>query len=149
MRSAPCILVVALAIAFPGSAPAQATAGGSRPRPAQLPADSLERARRFTRWLYTSQSDSLFAAFDSAGRAEAQSPRAVEPMVINLAATAGAEEQLLSERWVTRNGRRQYWRTAKFSGAAEPFVVRWVISDKGEILGLGLNFASQAPPVDP
>jgi hypothetical protein len=50
---------------------------------------------------------------------------------------------------VTRNGRRQYWRKAKFSGIAEPFLLRWVIVAPGTIGGLGTGPASQAPPVDP
>lgn len=62
---------------------------------------------------------------------------------------AGSEEQLLGERWVTRNSRRQYWRTAKFSAVSEPFLVRWVLDALGTIGGIGLGLASQAPPIDP
>jgi len=62
---------------------------------------------------------------------------------------AGTEEQLISERWVTRLGKRQYWRTAKFSGMTEPFLVRWVVVAPGKIGGLGLGPASSAPPIDP
>jgi hypothetical protein len=31
----------------------------------------------------------------------------------------------------------------------QPFMIRWVIEPDGSASGLGLNPASQAPPVDP
>ena len=144
-------LVLALA-ALPASLAAQAApaaAPATRPKPAQLLPDSLERAHKFTAWLYTNQTDSLFAYMDSASQRDAKSPKALEGMVADLATQAGSEEQLLEERWVTRNGRRQYWRKAKFTGVAEPFLLRWVIVAPGTIGGLGLGLASQAPPIDP
>jgi hypothetical protein len=152
MRLRRSALLFALAAAPFAAAAAQTTQSGTpaaRPRPAQLPTDSLERARRYTLWLYTNQSDSLFAALDSASRADAGSARGVENWVAGLATFAGSEDSLVSERWVTRNGRRQYWRTAKFSGYPEPVQVRWVLTAKGEIGGLGMNPASSAPPIDP
>jgi hypothetical protein len=152
MRLRQSALVIALAAAPFATASAQAAQSGApaaRPRPAQLPADSLERARKYTLWLYTNQSDSLFTALDSASRADAGSAKGVENWVAGLATFAGSEESLVSERWVTRNGRRQYWRTAKFTGYPEPVQVRWVFTSKGEIGGLGMNPASSAPPIDP
>ena len=145
------VLTLVLALAAPATAQATsaAPAGMARPKPSQLPTDSLERARRFTAWLYTNQTDSLFANLDSAGRAEMKTPKTLEGSVAQLAARAGSEEQLIEERWVTRNGHRQYWRKAKFSGMSEPFLVRWVVLPSGHIGGLGLGLASQAPPIDP
>jgi hypothetical protein len=144
--------LLALALALPAAVEAQATPAvpsAVRPKPAQLPADSLDRARKFTAWLYTDQTDSLFAYMDSASRHELKEPKALEGMVAQLASRAGSEDQLLEERWVTRNGLRQYWRKARFSGIGEPFLVRWVIVAPGVIGGLGLGPASQAPPIDP
>ena len=86
---------------------------------------------------------------DSASRADPHTPRMVEQSVAQLAMNAGSEQQLIEERWVTRNGLRQYWRKAKFSNLEEPFLVRWVIVAPHTIGGLGLGLASQAPPVDP
>lgn len=145
-----CLLVAGLAlplVARGQSAPAATPA--ARPGPAQLPPDSLERARKFTSWLYTNQTDSLFAYMDSAGQQDMKEPKGWEETVAQLAMRAGTEEQLIGERWVTRLGKRQYWRTAKFSGMSEPFLVRWVIVAPGKIGGLGLGPASSAPPVDP
>ena len=144
------LILLAGALALPASASAQAaTAATAGPKPAQLLPDSLERARKFTAWLYTNQTDSLFAYMDSTSQHDLKVPKAYEETVAELAMRAGVEEQLLGERWVTRNGKRQYWRTAKFSGIGEPFLVRWVIVAPGTIGGLGLGPASQAPPIDP
>ena len=151
MRRFHLALLLSIAL-LPASAAAQASPAAApavRPRPKQLPADSLERARKFTAWLYTNQTDSLFANMDSAGQKDLKVPKALEETVAQLATRAGSEVELLEERWVTRNGRRQYWRTAKFSGIAEPFLVRWVLDAPGTIGGLGMGLASQAPPIDP
>jgi hypothetical protein len=151
MRRAHYLLVAAFAsgLSAPVLAQVPSAAPPSRPKPAQLAPDSLERARKFTLWLYTNQTDSLFAYMDSASQKDLKVPKAFEETVAELATRAGSEEQLLEERWVTRNGRRQYWRKAKFSGIAEPFLVRWVLLAPGTIGGLGLGLASQAPPIDP
>jgi len=144
-------LVLAIVLALPASMLGQAapTSPSERPRPAQLLPDSLARARKFTLWLYTNQTDSLFAYLDSASQRELKTPKALEETVAQLAVHAGSEEQLLEERWVTRRGLRQYWRKAKFSGVDEPFLVRLVMVAPGNVAGFGLGLASQAPPVDP
>jgi hypothetical protein len=151
MRRIHSALIVALAFGLPALSSAQAppAAPAAHPKPRQLAPDSLERARKFTLWLYTNQTDSLFANMDSAGQKDLKVPKAWEETVAQLATRAGSEEQLLEERWVTRNGRRQYWRKAKFSGIAEPFLVRWVLDAPATIGGLGFGLASQAPPIDP
>ncbi len=152
MRPSGFVFLLAGAVALPLVARGQsvpAAAPTARPALAQLPSDSLERARKFTTWLYTNQTDSLFAYMDSAGQQDMKGPKGWEETVAELAMRAGTEEQLIAERWVTRLGKRQYWRTAKFSGMAEPFLVRWVIVAPGKIGGLGLGPASSAPPIDP
>jgi hypothetical protein len=66
-----------------------------------------------------------------------------------LAVRAGTETAVLEEKFVKRNGRTQYWRTARFSDFPEPILLRWVIDAEGKITGLGLGPLSQAPPIDP
>jgi hypothetical protein len=151
MRPIHCAIIVALASGLSAPSLAQGTAAAppARPKPPQLAPDSLERARKFTLWLYTNQTDSLFAYMDSTSRKDLKVAKAYEETVAELAVRAGSEVQLLEERWVTRNGRRQYWRKAKFSAIDEPFLVRWVMDAPGTIGGLGLGLASQAPPIDP
>jgi hypothetical protein len=149
--SLPLLLALTLG-ALPAVALTQApttSAPKARPKPAQLPADSLERARKFTLWLYTNQTDSLFAYMDTVSQRELKVPKAIEESVAQLAIEAGSEERLIEERWVTRLGRRQYWRKAKFSGIDEPFLVRVVMVAPGTLGGFGFGLASQAPPIDP
>jgi hypothetical protein len=121
MRPLSSALLLVLVVALPESASAQ-PASTERPKPAQLAPDSLERARKFTLWLYTNQTDSLFAYMDTTRQRELNVPNALEETVAELASRAGSEEQLLEERWVTRNGRRQSGASAggKPSSAASP-----------------------------
>ena len=77
------------------------------------------------------------------------SPSGLDEMSIDLSVRAGAEERVLEERWVSRLGKRQYWRTSGFSKSDEPVMVRLVMLPTGELAGIGFNPQSQAPPVDP
>jgi len=149
-------LIVLLAIAAVASAPRVAIAQVSttaspttRSKPAQLPADSAERAHRYIGWLLESRSDSLFANLDSLSKKQVGSPAALDKMALEIAARAGTQEKPLEERWVTRNGHRQFWHTGKFSLMEEPLMVRVVILPSGQIAGFGFNPAGSAPPVDP
>src|SRR3954463_425301 len=100
MRRAQLGLFIALASGLSVSSLAQTTAAPSvHPKPRQLAPDSLERARKFTGWLYTNQTDSLFAYMDSASQKDMKTPKALEQMVAELATRAGSEEQLIEERW--------------------------------------------------
>ena len=151
MRNRPTLLL-ALAVATPFIAQAQSTASTApspRPKPAQLPADSLEIARKYTVWIYTAQSDSLIAHMDSASRAEPGQANRITSDAADLAARAGTETKIVEEKFITRNGARQYWRTATFSSFPEPLLVRVVIGPKGEYFGRGFGPASKAPPIDP
>jgi ABC-type sulfate transport system substrate-binding protein len=143
------LLALALAAA-PVAASAQNPApAAARPKPAQLPKDSMELARKYTNWLYMNQSDSLVAHSDSVVRAQPEQKGTYEQRSLTVAERAGDEVKVLDEKFITRNGTRQYWRTATFTNAPEPILIRWVMSAKGEILAIGLGPASQAPPVDP
>lgn len=109
----------------------------------------MELARKYTLWIYTVQTDSVIAHMDSASRAQLGMARNIEDGVAQLTVSAGSEEKVLEEKFITRNGNRQYWRKAKFSIADEPMVIRIVMNAKGEMMGLGMNPASQTPPIDP
>lgn len=114
----------------------------------RLPADSMELGRKYTLWFYTSQPDSLLAHMDSAFRAQ-MTIEEIEKAMLNVASRAGNEVSVVEEKYITRNGQRQYWRAAKMDILEEPFLLRWVITPKGEIAGVGMGPLSQAPPVDP
>jgi hypothetical protein len=66
-------------------------------------------------------------------------------MMMTIASRAGSEVSVIEEKFITRNGARQYWRTAKMDILPEAFLLRWVISPEGRIAGVGMGPASQAP----
>jgi hypothetical protein len=150
MRPRPvAVLAIALLI-MPCVLRAQAASPpAARPKPAQLPADSLERARRFAVWVMTARSDSLIANMDSVVRGQMGTATQIEGTAADIAARMGTEERVIAERWVTRLGKRQYWRTSKFDHSDEPVMLRIVMLASGQFAGLGLNPASAAPPIDP
>ncbi len=140
------ILPALLLLATPGIASAQTAPAA---KPAQLPKDSMEIGRKYTQWFYTNQVDSLVAHMDSSGRNNRQARSNVQGSLAQLTERAGFEKSLVEEKYITRNGARQYWRIANFSSIDEPIVIRLVISSKGELIGFGMNPLRTAPPVDP
>jgi hypothetical protein len=154
MRRQLALLLALASLAAPSVSAAQSAApsiasAASHTRLAQLPPDSLERARRYAAWLLTSRSDSLYASLDSVGRRQFGSVSVFDEIAADLAIRAGAEERVVEERWVNRLGKRQYWRTSKYSAADEPMMLRLVMLPTGELAGVGVNPQSQAPPTDP
>jgi hypothetical protein len=151
MRPSLRILLLAVTLVLPVALPAQAPASAPavRPKPAQLPVDSMARARKWAFWLYTTQSDSLYAQMDSGAKAATGSARELDNSSAELATRAGSETKVIDEKFITRNGNRQYWRTANFTNLTEPLLVRFVMSAKGQLLGIGMGLASTPPPIDP
>lgn len=113
----------------------------------RLPADSMELGRKYSAWFYTGMADSIVAHMDSAGRSRMTADQVRQAMLM-VASRAGTEVSLVEEKFITRNGQRQYWRSSNMDILAEPFLLRFIINAKGEIGGYGLGPASQAPPVD-
>jgi hypothetical protein len=116
---------------------------------AQARPDSLALARRYTAWFYAGQFDSLMAHQPAASRGDSTVRSNLARQFEQLTVRAGTETAVIEEKFVMRNGRPQYWRTARFSDFAEPILLRWVIDGNGEITGMGLGPLSQAPPIDP
>jgi hypothetical protein len=119
----------------------------SLPAQQSLPADSMDLGRKYTMWFYGGQADSLLAHMDSAFRATMTADQ-VQQAMLQVATRAGNEVTVMEEKFITRNGARQYWRTATMDILQEPFLLRWVITPAGEIAGLGMGLARQAPPID-
>ena len=134
-----------------GSAPAQTPAPSPAPAaaPQRLPADSIDIARTYATWFLTYQADSLFAHLPPEDRQQAGSVAEMNNQMMQFAARAGTETALLEERWVRRNGKRQYWRKAAYSISPEPILLRLVILPDGSLGGIGLGPASQPPPIEP
>jgi hypothetical protein len=131
---------------------AQGTAAKSSPavtQPAALPADSFDLARKYTQWFYAEQYDSLIARHVEAARKDPDLPNRLRQSHNELAKRAGTELWVNDEQFITRNGKRQYWRTATFTAFSEPLLIRWVMGPSGEIMGLGMGPKSDAPAIDP
>lgn len=139
VRFAPVILAACLALP-PGAAAAQDAPPAPRP-------DSLALARRYSAWFNGGQYDSLFAHTADGARqnlsAEWWRQRGDE-----MALRLGTEVEVIEERFRMRNGRPQYWRTARYSDFAEPFLLRFVLDAEGKIDGVGTGPLSSAPPTD-
>lgn len=118
------------------------------PAQQRLPADSMELGRKFTQWLYTNQADSLLAYWIQ-NPERPTTPADIERTGVQIATRAGNEVSVIEEKFITRNGARQYWRTAKMDILEEPFLLRWVITPEGKIAGIGMGPASSAPAIDP
>jgi hypothetical protein len=159
MRAIRILAPLAALVAAGATASAQsAPAAGANPaavqpapaaKPLPLPADSFDLARKYTRWFYERQVDSLVAHHVPELRQQPGLPARITGSIDELATRAGKEVWVTDERFVTRNGQRQYWRTATFSDFAEPLLFRWVINSRGEISGIGMGPKSQAPAIDP
>jgi len=133
----------------PASASTSATATAeSAPTVHRRVGNEMELGRQFTALLYTAQFDSLFAHMSEEMRTDMGSPDDMAAQWDQFSARIGEETKVVDEMVVMRNGSPQYWRTADFSMAPEPVMIRWVIVD-GQIRGIGINPASQAPPIDP
>ncbi len=147
-------LLVATLVATPAFAwsqtPAPSASATAAPAPTGHPkvGNEMELGRKYIEWLYTARFDSLFAHMSEETRAEMESPDAMAAQWDQFTAQIGEEAKLLGEMVVMRKGNPQYWRTADFSMSPEPIMIRWVIVN-GEIWGIGINPASQAPPIDP
>ena len=107
----------------------------------------MELGRKYSMWFYTGMADSLLAHMDSANRST-MTVAEIEEVMSRVAARAGNEVSVVEEKFITRNGARQYWRASKMDILEEPFLLRWVITPKGEIGGVGIGPLSQAPPID-
>jgi len=113
-----------------------------------MPVDSLAHARHLTDLFFSGKQDSVLAHFDSEGRAQ-MSVAELQDRLEELAGRAGLESEVLEEKFVKRNGMTQYWRTGKYTLYEEPILFRWAFNKQGEIAGMGVGPASQAPPIDP
>lgn len=120
------------------------TVGAQEP----APVDSLALARQYTQWLYDGQADSLLA-HSSAWALERYATREEWQRRSEMIAEGlGWETSVLDETWKLVNARCQYWRTAQFTNFPLPFMIRWMLNEGWEIVGLQLSPASEAPAAD-
>ena len=149
MSKKPFVTLVTL-VAVAGSLAAQTPAAPTAATPRQpLPADSLQIARKYAQWFWTNNFDSINAHVPPADR-RPEKREELSGTLAQISARVGTETQLVEERWVRRNGLRQYWRIARFSDFTdEPVALRIVITQDGSWGGVGVNPLSRVPPIDP
>ena len=128
-------------------APPMAAAPGAPRQP--LPNDSLALARKYTMWLWSNQIDSI-AAHGQPEYATAAWKADMANQLGQIVSQIGVEDSVIEEKWVRRNGNRQYWRTShftEFSGGL--LTLRIVMLPNGTMAGMGMNPSTQNPPIDP
>ena len=135
------LLSLALVLsAVPATAAAQAA----------MPSDSLAHARKLTNWLYSGQADSIHAYMAPGDDGKRISTDEIRSRLEEMTVRAGTETEVIEEKFVKRNGNTQYWRIGKWSVFTdEPVVFRWAFNKSGQIIGIGFNPLSKAPPIDP
>jgi hypothetical protein len=139
---------LALPLAAQQPTPAATPAAATPVVRQKLPDDSLAIARKYAGWVWGSQIDSIFAHSRLETRTQDARSQFTD-MMAQVAARAGTEAVLVEEKWVRRNGNRQYWRTVRMTDFAdEPIVLRIVMLPSGEWGGMGMGPLSQVPPVD-
>ncbi len=147
------ILAAPVAAQTPAATPAAPPASAAAPTrvpPAKLDYDSLAFARQANAWFVSGEIDSLWAHTDSGMKAAMKTKDEWMNMYMQLTSRAGTETSVVEERWVKRNNVRQYWRVFNASEFTdEPIMLRWALVPGKMIVGLGMNPASNAPPVDP
>ena len=113
-----------------------------------LPADSLERARAAARFFYAGEADSLIVRMTPATLAAVGGKAGLIEGISTVGLRAGEEVSVVEERWNMRNGQRQYWRTSKMSIFPADFLLRLNIDAAGNITGIGMGPADNAPPIE-
>ena len=125
-------------------APAGAFAQDEAPH---LPPDSMELGRQYIEWWFGAEVDSLRAVMTEEMQGRWSEDLTLERMDM-VAEQIGFPTDVVEEKYMMRNGEPQFWYTAEFDNAPEPFMVRFVITPEGKISGIGLNPASMAPETD-
>lgn len=132
------VALTAAAIATPAAVSAQQA----------LPADSLERARTAARFFYAGEADSLIVRMTPATLEAVGGRVGLIEGISNVGLRAGEEVSVVEERWNMRNGQRQYWRTSRMSIFPADFLLRFNMDAEGNITGIGMGPAQNAPPIE-
>jgi hypothetical protein len=132
------VFALAVGVAMPVAASAQTA----------LPADSLARARAVALFVLAGEADSLVARMTPATLEAFGGRQGLLSGLTTLGTRAGDEVSVVEERWNMRNGQRQYWRTSKMSLFPGDFLIRVNLDAAGNISGIGMGPAQNAPPVE-
>ena len=145
MKNSP-VWLVALALIL-AATPAMAQDEDAAPL-VDMPADSMEIGDQYVSWFLDYDAESLREKFDDGMKERMGSVGDMIDRMGQFFDQVGVQENVVSQRYWMREGQRQFWHTAKFSGMDENVVIRFVIQPDGMITGIGINPESQNPPVD-
>lgn len=112
------------------------TACSREPTATVLPDDLLELGRTYTSWLYTGNSDALWARFSPEARQLFGNDAGLRRFAEQVRRDAGAERALVEERLTPWLGSQIYSRVAAFTGMPRPVLVQWILNAEGLVLGL-------------
>ena len=115
---------------------------------ADMPADSMAIGDQYVTWFLDYDAESLREKFSPELQERLGSVGDMIDRMGQFFDQVGTQETVVSQRYWLRNGERQFWHTAKFSGMDENVVIRFVIQPDGSITGIGINPESQNPEVD-
>ncbi len=133
-------LIATVAFILPGILHAQTVLADS---------EYVALGRKYYDWFIAAEADSLLSRMSPEAQEGAGGVSGVNQAVANFLARAGAEEALLEERVNRRRGHPQYWRESRYSTfGTEPIVFRFVLDEKGWILGVGMGPKSGTPAPD-
>ena len=107
--------------------------------------DSLSLGRKYIKWVYENQSDSLWNKLDEQMKAMMGSKDVMIKETDELVIAFGNEVEVVEETVTARDGNLVYTREAKFDGRPdEPMVWSFTIAPDGTITGARIRPKSQA-----
>jgi hypothetical protein len=109
----------------------------------------LALGKQYTGWFFSGRADSLLAHMSPESREASGGPAGILEKRDQVTTRAGNEVMVLEEKMTWRKGMPQFWHEGTFDGFNEPLVLRWVMDDKGAIVGIGMGPKSHTPEVDP
>lgn len=133
-------LMATVALILPGILPAQTVLPDS---------EYVVLGRKYYDWFIAAEADSLLSRMSPEAQERSGGVSGINEAVASFLSRAGVEEALLEERVNRRRGHPQYWRESRYSTfGTEPIVFRFVLDEKGWILGVGMGPRSDAPAPD-
>ena len=106
--------------------------------------DSLSLGRKYVKWVYENQSDSLWNRLDDQMKAMMGSKDVMIRETDELVIAFGNEVEVVEESVAARDGNLVYVREAKFDGRPdEAMVWQWTIAPDGTIKGARIRPKSQ------
>ena len=142
-------LVLALAAVPVAAQNAAAPAAPAAPAVTWNDTQWILYGRQVAEWFYAGQTDSIIAHTAPDVLDKMEGAKGLLEARDELAARAGAETKVITDKMTKRKGNTQYWRESDYENAPEPIVLRFVFNPQAQIIGIGMGPLSQTPAPDP